>query len=225
MGYNVYKLHIYNSIRKKKRIVVIEKKHAEHSKARMARDEQNVIKIVEYVAESQNPFGLDTVPDELVNITTGQVASREVSIGLGNFLDVSQKRNITFVEKRLFVDRTLIFWDTDKRSKTPTFVNMSKSLTSNKTDKIMMDSEVLFRRLLAVAKQRDVNLEQMLSHELAPVPPSLFNDGGTMRKTTKDDLAKTMEYNCNQIQALAVSHDDHTAYIIDGMALLQALDE
>ena len=66
------------------------KNHAEHSKTGMARDEQNVIKIVEYVAESQNPFDVDTVPDELVNITTGQVASRKVSIGLGNFLEVAQ---------------------------------------------------------------------------------------------------------------------------------------
>ena len=102
---------------------------------------------------------------------------------------------------------------------------MLKSLTSNKTYKIMMDSEVLFRRLLAVSKQRDVHLEQVLSHELAPVPPSLFNDGGTMRKTTKADLAKKLESNCDEIQVLAVSHDNHTAYIIDGMALLQALDE
>ncbi len=120
----------------------------------MAWREQDVIKIVEYVAESQNPFDLDTVPDEFVNITTGQVALREVSIGLVNFF------------------RTLSFWDTDKRSKTPAFVNMSKSLTSNKTDNIMMNSEVLFRRLLAVSKQRDVHIEQVLSHELAPVPPS-----------------------------------------------------
>ena len=115
------------------------KNHAEHSKTGMARDGQHVMKIVEYVAESQNPFDLDTVPDELVNITTGQEASREVSIGSGNFLEVAQKRNITFEEKRLVVDMTLSFWDTDKRSKTPTFVNMSQSLTSNKTDKIMMD--------------------------------------------------------------------------------------
>ena len=129
-------------------------------------------KIVDYVAESHNPFDIDTVPYKLVNITTGQVASREVSIGLGNFLEVAQKRNITIVEKRLVVDRTLSFWDTDKRSKSPTFVNMLKSLTSNKTYKIMMDSEVLFRRLLAVSKQRDVHIEQVLSHELAPVPPS-----------------------------------------------------
>ena len=199
--------------------------HAEHNKTRMARDEQDVIKIVEYVAESQNPFDLDTVPGEIVNITTGQIASRELSIGLGNFLEVAQKHNITFLEKRLVVDRTLSFWDTDKRSTTPTFVNMSKCLTSNKTDKIMMGSELLFRRLLAVSKQRDVNLEQVLSHELAPVPPSLFNDDGTTRKTAKAELAKKLESNCDEIQVLAVSHDNHTAYIIHGMALLQALDE
>ena len=48
-----------------------------------------------------------------------------------------------------------------------------------------MDSEVLFRRFLAVSKQRDVNLEQVLSHELAHVPPSLFKDDGTMRKQPK----------------------------------------
>ena len=88
-----------------------------------------------------------------------------------------------------------------------------------------MDSEVLFRRLLAVSKQRDVNLEQVLSYELAPVPPSLFNDDGTMRKTTKADLSKKLEYNCDEIQVLAVSHNNHTAYIIDGMTILQALAE
>ena len=202
-----------------------DKNQAEHGKTRMAKYEQDVIKIVEYVAESQNPFDRDTVPDELVNITTGQVASREVSIGLGNFLEVAQKGNITFVENRLVVDRTLSFWNTDKRSKTPTFVNMSTSLTSNKADKTMMNSEVLFRRLLAVSKQRDVNLEQVLSHELAHVPPSLFNDDGTMRKITKADLAKKLESNCDEFQVLAVSNDNHFAYIIDGMALLQALDE
>ena len=88
-----------------------------------------------------------------------------------------------------------------------------------------MDSEVLFRRLPAVSKQRGVNLKQVLSHELAPVPPCLFNDDGTMRKTTKADLAKKLESNCDDIQVLAVSHDNHIAYIIDGMALLQAIDE
>ena len=89
----------------------------------------------------------------------------------------------------------------------------------------MMDSEVLFRRLLAVSMRRDVSLEQVLSHEMDPVPPALFNDDRTMRKTTKSDLAKKLESNCDEIQVLVVSHDNYTAYIIDGMVLLQALDE
>ena len=46
-----------------------------------------------------------------------------------------------------------------------------------------------------------------------------------MGKTTKADLSKKLESKCDKIQMLAVSHDNHTAYIIDGMALLQALDE
>ena len=86
------------------------------------------------------------------------------------------------------VDRTLSFRDTDTRAKTPTLANMLKSLTSKKTDKIMVDSEALFRRLLAVSKQRDISLEEVLTHELAPVPHYMFNDDGMMRKTTKADM-------------------------------------
>ncbi len=77
-----------------------------------------------------------------------------------------------------------------------------------------------------MSKQRDVNLEQVSSHhELAPVPPSLLMMTGRCGEQPKADLAKTLESNCDEIQVLAVSHDNHTAYIIDGMALLQALDE
>lgn len=67
------------------------KNHNGHGKTMMTRDEQDVIKIVEYIESSQNPFDLDTVPDEFVNITTGQVASPEVTNGLGNFLEVAHK--------------------------------------------------------------------------------------------------------------------------------------
>jgi len=65
----------------------------------------------------------------------------------------------------------------------------------------------------------------VLTHELAPVPPSLFNDDGTMRKTSKADLAKKLESNCDEIQVLGDSDEHDTACIIDGMALLQALDD
>jgi len=199
--------------------------HAEHGKTKMVRDEQDVTKITEFVSNAQNPFDLCTVPDELVNIATGQVASQEVSNGLGHFLTDAQKCNKSFIEKRLLADQTDSFWETDSRAKTPTFADMSKPMKTNKRDKLMVDSEVLFRRLLAVSKKRDVSLEQVLTHELAPVPPSLFNNDGTMRKTNKADLAKKLEANCEEVQVLEPSDQHDTAYVIDGMALLQALDE
>ena len=58
------------------------KNHAEHSNATMIGHEQDVI----------NPFTLDNVPDELVNITIGQLASYEV---LNKFVEVAQRRNST----------------------------------------------------------------------------------------------------------------------------------
>ena len=62
------------------------------------------------------------------------------------------------------------FWDADNRSKIVKFADMRKSVNIEKaTKKLMVDSEVLFQILLAVSKQRNVNMETVLQHELAAV--------------------------------------------------------
>ena len=66
----------------------------------------------------------------------------------------------------------------------------------------MLDSEVLFRRLLAVLQSRGVCLEEVLSHEFAAVPPALFNNNGSMLKRTKSDLATKIEGNLEEVYAL-----------------------
>jgi len=92
----------------------------------------------------------------------------------------------------------------------------------------MIDTEVLFHQLLAVSKNHDVDMQKVLSHELAAVPPSMFHDDGSMRKTNTD-LAKKLEANADEI--LALPHQDRltssqsSAYLIDGMAMCQALNE
>ena len=84
----------------------------------------------------------------------------------------------------------------------------------------MMDSEVLFPRLLAVSMERYVNVRQVLSHELVHVPTYLFNDEGTMQKTAQTGLAMELESNCDEIKVLEWSDRNHTARIIEWMALL-----
>ena len=85
----------------------------------------------------------------------------------------------------------------------------------------------MFRWLLGVAQSRDVDLKYVLSHELAAVPPALFHDDGKMRKTNKADLSQKLESNCSEILTSLPQSPDSTssAYIIDGMAMIQSLNE
>jgi len=102
---------------------------------------------------------------------------------------------------------------------------MKIHLTNDKDRKLILETEVLFRRLLAVSKNRDIDMKMVLTYELAAVPPSLFHDDGMMRKTKKADLAEKLESHCSETFDLAQDTHTPTAYIADGMTMLQALTE
>ena len=199
--------------------------HEELGKSRMTRDENDVQKIQETIQAKQNPFDLDTVPSDLINIVSGQVADAKVTEDLATCLAKGSQKHKDFLQKRLLENRNTSFWATVTRTKTATFSDMKKMLVSKEHQKLMLDSEVLFRRLLAVSKTRNVSLENVLTHELAAVPPALFQDDGSMRKTTKADLAKKLESNCEELNVLPPERPNSTAYIIDGMAFVQGLKE
>ncbi len=201
------------------------KAHKEHGASRMDRDERHIQKIMEAVEKRQNPFDLDSIPEELINIASGQVASEKFAKDLSSFLQDGAKQNAIFIEQRLAKSkRTKSFWEPEKRNQCATFKDMKTSVGVSISRKVHMDSDVLFRRLLAVSKQREVSMETVMSHELAAVPPSLFYDDGSMSKTTKADLAKKLEAVVEETQQLP-NVKEPSAYIIDGMALLQSLND
>jgi len=114
-----------------------------------------------------------------------------------------------------------------KKKMVMTFLDMKKALPNDKDRKLIIDTEVLFRQFLGVAQSRDVDLKYVLSHELAAVPPALFHDDGKMRKTNKADLSQKLESNCSEILTSLPQSPDSTSstYIIDGMAMIQSLNE
>ena len=183
---------------------------------------------MDLIEDKQNPFDVEKVPEELINIVTGQVASEEVANGLSTFLQVGTKCNATFIQERLLASRQKSFWDPEKRTVTPTFADLKKCVKSPKSTGLHIASEVLFRRLLAVSKQREVYMEDVLSHELAAVPPALFQDDGGMRKCTKSDLAKKLESKSGlqeMTQLPNLGLHQKSVYIIDAMAVIQGLNE
>ena len=106
-----------------------------------------------------------------------------------------------------------------------TFADMKKALPNDKDWNLIIDTEVLFRRLLEVARSRDVDLKNVLHHELAAVPPALFNDDERMRKTYKADLAQKLESNCQDVVASLPQAPDATSSALYGMAFVQSLNE
>jgi len=203
--------------------------HEELGSSRMKRDASDVGKIIDaLVGEYQNPFDLETVPTSLINIVTGQVATQEVEDSLTGMQETGKAHMKNFLEKRLVENtKSVSFWDPQPRLTIKTFADMRKPLPTDKQKKLMCSTEVLFRRLLSVSKTRDIDLQKVLEHELAAVPPALFNDDGTMRKTNKSDLAKKLESVCAEVPTLpkVLNQPDNTGYVIDGMAMLQSLNE
>jgi len=78
----------------------------------------------------------------------------------------------------------------------------------------------LFGRLLVAAKNRDINLKEVLSYELCSVPISLAHPDGSLRKTTKSALMHLLEKDVTCRSSLPTSQLP-TAFLIDAMALIQ----
>ena len=59
---------------------------------------------------------------------------------------------------------------------------------------------------------------------IGPIPTSLFHDDGTMRTTSKADLAQQLEQDVSIIQTLPIFDIFRTTLIRDGMPLLQSIN-
>ena len=67
---------------------------------------------------------------------------------------------------------------------------MKKALTVK--GKPIYDMDALFARLLVVGQQRGIELKDVFDHELSPVPPSLIDEFGCLRKGDKSVLVKRL---------------------------------
>ena len=77
-----------------------------------------------------------------------------------------------------------------------------------------------------MSRNREIDLTTVLYHELAAIPSSLFSHDGTMRKTAKSNLAKKLESMSSEVYELPETDTSENALqIIDGMAMLQALND
>ena len=115
------------------------------------------------------------------------------------------------------------FWDPIQRLKIKTFSSMAKkfSVSKQKDKTVTVNADrKLFGRLLVAARNRDIDLKEVLSYELCSVPVALVHPDGSLRKTTKSTLMYVLENNVTCRSSLP-SSQHLTACLIDAMALVQ----
>ena len=94
--------------------------------------------------------------------------------------------------------------------------NMAAVDTSQQVDAKAYDLNSIFARVIALlASDRDVDIKDVLSYELAPVPTSMFNKDGMRIAKGKSALKKSL-----QVEVSSRNAGDADVTVIDGSALL-----
>jgi hypothetical protein len=88
-----------------------------------------------------------------------------------------------------------------------------------------IDPALLFQRFLVVSQTGDLSLEEVLSYELSPYPPSLFEEKNLLRKVDKAQLLDGLKNHVASCSDEAVLHyiPEVEHNILDGGSLLHRL--
>ena len=179
--------------------------HKEEAPGGMTSDASDRQKIKEALQNYIDPLATDTHPPGLLNVITGLHATDKVnadeSIKIG-------REQMTEFESG---------WPTSfNKTLTKNVTMMTSAKKSIKFDgKPVYDTELIYTRVICLQQYRDIDITDVLSYELSPVPASLFDESGAMRAQSKAVLKTKLQVEqSSRIQGVP------DAVIIDGCAML-----
>lgn len=189
--------------------------------SRMEHDKAAVEKIIDTINCMLNPFEYE--PDELIHIASGVVATQDIQNDLqfANARGESELKN--FCEQRLQT-RKVEFFANMKKMNLKTFTSMSKKLKHHVHGKdiTLKADRNLLARLVVIGRIRNINLQELLSYSLGPLPLSLANSQGSLVKTNKTNLLHALEGYAEN--PLVDNPIEGGIYIVDGMSFIQQLN-
>ncbi len=177
-------------------------KHKEEGLQRKKLDELDRHKIQQELSKYPHPLEQHDT-DVLVNIVNGQVADEKVNVHSALAIGESMAADFKSHLPSGFYNAI--------HSKVVTMETMKKGVKL--ADRTIYDMEKLYARLLVISQRRDISLETLMCYELAPLPPALFDEFGSMRKSSKSQL----------LHRLAVWGEETTdpdAEVVDGNEML-----
>lgn len=198
--------------------------HEETRPACLKRDEQDVTKLICHIQQSMtNPF--ETNSDKLLHLSSGLEACKKVQDTLLSSIVLGQIKFEEFVKGNLDTAGSGSFYQPIKRSGLQTFTDQMKAKPVNGSRKVAMQTEIVFRRALTIARSRNIEMSLLMAHPITHIPPALFQENGLMRTTTKSELLHRLEAEITCTDQLPPSLSDLTncCTIRDAMSLIQTI--
>ena len=124
-----------------------------------------------------------------------------------------------FIKSRLSDERPTFVFDPIKKMKLATFTSMNKIKACKVNSKIIpvQASKELFAKISLVAQIRSLDMRSVFKFPLGPLPYSLAEPIGTLKKTSKAVLIHKLEGTVEPIENVTGEY----AMIFDGMAYVQ----
>ena len=196
------------------------------SKTAIRKSEGNVSKVINIMKSVSNPFKFDVNKQDedrasLVNIANGAVLPNDMADKLLAARENRENEINEFVEQEI-IENPSKFWEKISKVNTPTFETLNKVMTvpiSKDKEKVIKYDKDPFQRFLVVSGSREIDLQDVLSYELSPVPLSIAHLNGSMRKTAKSNLLKELMIDINIPDHLPDHDLSPTTYLIDFMVL------
>ena len=187
----------------------------------LKKNNKSLTKLLTAIPNSMNPFSSEIDKDHLFNISTGKAAKEETSTFLLDIGSIGRKKRESFIQA--CCDDPSAFIEPIKKTKLKTFAteNGLFKVSSRLQEKItsVAITRDLFGSILFHALQSKIDMAEVLSYPLTPVPLMLCHVNGTMKTSPKSKLLKNLEKLVESKPPKTV-----TSTIIDGMFLLHLLD-
>ena len=171
-----------------------------------------------------NPFTFDVNKQDedtvsLVNIANGAVLASDVADKVLAAKENGENEITEFVKQKI-IENPNKFWEKISKVNTPTFETLNKVMTvpiSKDKEKVMKYDKDPFQRFLVVPRSREIDLQDVHSYELSPVPLSIAYLNRSHGKTAKSNVLKELMIEISIPDHLL----DHDIYLIDFMVLFQ----
>ena len=160
-------------------------------------------------------------PSDLVNISTGKAPSNDVVKDLLGALVKGETAYTQFETERMLPGHTKAFHDPIHRLKLQTFGSMKDTITTKTKTKeaVLKADHRVFGQMVLIAKNRNLDMAEVLQHPLGPLPWSLANADSTVKKTNKAALARELEKKVAPVDTV----EQPSAPVFDAMAVLQKM--